>query len=218
MSIQDRPNKSEADITVVVPPLTTVHVSRSGRAFQCIAADADGVVQIGLSQAATAGRFIYQGMGETLNPGEPDFDFVEFYNTSSGTSHTITIQTSYGDITDSRFNLVAGSLPSVISGADTNATSGQVACAAGVATQIWAGIGTGDNNGKIQNIGAHDVWIGYANTVTNLTGILLPAASAANADGNYAGAFLDGLSCRLTIYAYAVAGKASTVAYLQQGN
>ena len=89
MSIQDRPNKSEADITVVVPALTAVRVSRSGRSFQCIAADVNGVVQIGLSQAATAGRFIYQGMGETLNPGEPDFDFVEFYNTSGATTHTI---------------------------------------------------------------------------------------------------------------------------------
>jgi hypothetical protein len=93
-----------------------------------------------------------------------------------------------------------------------------VAIAANTVTQIWAPIANGDNNGKVINIGAHDIWLGYDNSVSASTGFLLIGNQGADADGNTPGAFMDGLSTKLPLYAFAASGAASRVCYMKQGN
>lgn len=131
----------EKDITLTLGAAgsgtETQRVMRVGRDFQCISVTTDGVVQIGIDQDATTGRYLRKGMGGTLKAGTPDYTFLEFTNTAL-TSQTLVVQTSMGDIRDSRWNPTGGYVSVNDLGADGITDTADTPIAAGGTLTIAA--------------------------------------------------------------------------------
>lgn len=110
----ERPQKTETDITAVLAAGTNARIPRYGTTFECISVTTEGVVKIGLGQAADSGKFLRTGMGEKLEAADA-FDFIDLINTA-GTTQTVVLQTSSGTIIDNRLILAAGAIPVSIAG------------------------------------------------------------------------------------------------------
>lgn len=132
-----RPTRSEKDITVTVAAGETIRRPRYGRTYQVMDITTDGVMQIGMSQDAVSGKLLRKGVGDTIPAGEPEFDYLEFYN-PSGSPITVTVQTSWGTLIDNRFNPVGGSIKVDDQGADGTTDSADANLLTGASVTIPA--------------------------------------------------------------------------------
>jgi hypothetical protein len=173
MSLTERPQRSQRDISITLQAGETRQVQQSGRTYQVISVDADGVIQIGMNQSAQIGRFLYKGMGEQIGPSEPNFTYLEFYNSDS-VARALVVSTSWGNIRDSRFNPVGGAVPfQSVQPATLDTPADVVIPNTSVATLIRAAATDGYEVG-IQNNGTNSIRIGGA-TVDGTHGLVLPS-------------------------------------------
>jgi hypothetical protein len=133
----DRPTRRETDIIITLAAGETRREPRYGRTYQTLSIATDGVVQVGLGQPALQGKFLYKGVGDIVGPGDAPFEYIEFFNTS-GAPVTLVLQTSFGDIRDSRLNLVGGTMPVNDMGADGTTDFADQVIAAGASYTVAA--------------------------------------------------------------------------------
>lgn len=108
-----------------------------------------------------------------------------FELTNGSTQQTIALAIGDGDVEDNRLvgtvNITGGLLSKAL-GEDTSDGFGTITVANGVATLIKAA-GTQAGSCLVQNKGAVDIAIGWANTVTYANGIVIPPGSSVSVSG-----------------------------------